>query len=602
MKTSTINIPAGANYLSDVMDELPLNCLFNKGVTGCGGTTIALTNNVATVICVPYVSLAVNKSIQSKTNSKLYPHEVFPVHGDVTTKEFTKYLSTASVPKIVVTYDSLPRVMAEINPSEYHILIDEYHCLFTHFTFRKKAALAVLNNYKAFKSFTFMTATPVYREFTLEELKDVDVVNASWEESLPVNIKIVQSKNGIVKTIKNHIDEVLKGTYEGNYYFFVNSVKFMKKMITNCQLTNQNCRVIYSENSDTVLPIARGKATDEPKKINFITSCGFEGSDFYDEDGKTVIVSDGNNPNTLVDISTQVLQISGRIRDSKYRGLIYHVVSRTRYSEKLSYDQFKKKMDTDIETENRYYKNIMVMPDAECRIKAARDAHFRFFQIDEEAQTVSSDLNASKIDLYNYRILNEDYVSLTNLSKQYEKNNIQVEKWIFNAANPELLPMDDVTNFEETVKELKNMHEHKPGTIGNRCYPSFKAAAMKAYPFIEDAITLLGFDGIERLKYKVSGIKRKILQLSPRTSETSDIARISKLFQLNTNFSNGSVLPGAYIKKTMNLYYNAIGIKKKAIAKDIETYYFVEHGTKSIDGQQQRSVTILSPKIQSIKP
>ena len=33
-----------------------------------------------------------------------------------------------------------------------------------------------------------MTATPVYQEFTLEELKDVDVVNASWEESLPVNI------------------------------------------------------------------------------------------------------------------------------------------------------------------------------------------------------------------------------------------------------------------------------------------------------------------------------------------------------------------------------------------------------------------------------
>ena len=410
----------------------------------------------------------------------------------------------------------------------------------------------------------------------------------------------MQSENGIVKTIKHQINEVLKGTYDGNYYFFVNSVKFMKKMITNCHLTNQNCRVIYSESSDTVLPIARGKATDEPKKINFITSCGFEGSDFYDEDGKTVIVSDGNNPNTLVDISTQVLQISGRIRDSKYRGLIYHVVSRTRYSEKLSYDQFKKKMETDIKDEQSMVTDLGRMESLDNRITAGVALGLRFFQVDKESKTITSDLNASKIDLYNYRILNEDYISLTNLSKQYQKNNIQVEKWIFNAANPELLPMDDVTNFEETVKELKNMHDYKPGTIGNRCYPSFKAAAMKAYPFIEDAITLLGFDGIERLKYKVSGIKRKILQQSTRTSETSDIARISKLFQLNANFSNGSVLSGAYVKKAMNLYYKEIGIKKKAIAKDIETYYFVEHGTKSVDGQQQRSVTILSPKIKPI--
>ena len=38
MITSTIKIPKGTNYLSDVMNKLPENCLFNKGVTGCGGT------------------------------------------------------------------------------------------------------------------------------------------------------------------------------------------------------------------------------------------------------------------------------------------------------------------------------------------------------------------------------------------------------------------------------------------------------------------------------------------------------------------------------------------------------------------------------------
>jgi hypothetical protein len=560
MITSTTIIPAGTNYLSDVLTELPVNCLFNKGVTGCGGTTIALTNDVPTVICVPYVSLADNKSIQSNYNKELYPHEVFAVHGNVTAKEFSSYLQRATVPKIMVTYDSLLRVMEQIRPSDYFIMIDEYHCLFTHFSYRKKAALVVLNNYKAFNSFTFMTATPVYEEYTLEELKDVDVVNAAWEESLPVKVKIVKCQNGIEKTIKNQIIEILKGTYEGNYYFFVNSVRFMKKMITNCKLTNQNCRVIYSENNDTVLPIARGKATDEPKKINFITSCAFEGSDFYDEDGKIIIVSDGNNPNTLVDISTQFLQISGRIRNSQYRGLIYHVVSKTRYSEKLSYDEFKKGMQTDITEEQSMVIDLERMENPDNKINAASALSLRYFQVDKESKTITSDLNASKIDLYNYRILNEDYVSLTNLRKQYEKNNILVNQWIFNAANPELIPMDDVTNFEETVKELKRMNDYGPGTIGNRCYHSYKAAALKTYDFLENAINLLGFDGIEKLKYKVSDVKRKIVQRSPRVSETGDVARISKLLQLNTNFSTGRVLSCAYVKKTMNSYYKEIGI------------------------------------------
>jgi len=600
MQTTSIKIPAGTGYLSDVMKELPLNCLFNKGVTGCGGTTIALNNEVPTVICVPYISLAYNKSIQSKTNKELYPHEVFALHGSITDKEFSNYLRRATVPKIIVTYDSLLRVMEEINPSSFHILIDEYHCLFTQFSFRKKAALTVLNNYKYFMSFTFMTATPVYPEYTLDQLKELDVVNAKWEECLPVNVHIVKCENGIEKTIKHQIGKILTGDFEGNYYFFVNSVRFMKKMITNCGLTNQNCRVIYSDTSDTELPIRRGKATDEPKKINFITSCAFEGSDFYDEDGKIIIVSDGNNPNTLVDISTQVLQISGRIRNSRYRGTIYHAVTRTRYSENLSYDQFEKLMTADIEQEEKYYNNIMAMPDAEYRVKSAKDANFRFFQIDEAAQTITPDLNAAKVDLYHYRILNGDYSSLTNLRKQYEKNNMKVAKWAIDTSNPELIPIDDVTNFKETVKKLKLLSENGSSYIGHLQYMSFKAAASTIYDFIEDAITRVGFDGIEKLKYKVTDVKRKIIQLSPRTSETADIARISKLLQLNTSFLAGNVLTCLSVKETMNSYYKDLGIEKQATSKDIETYYNVRHCTKTVNGQQKRSMAIISPKIASI--
>ncbi len=47
-------------YLSDIEEfkkGLPINCLINKGTTGCGGTTIAITNNKNTIIAMPYVNV-----------------------------------------------------------------------------------------------------------------------------------------------------------------------------------------------------------------------------------------------------------------------------------------------------------------------------------------------------------------------------------------------------------------------------------------------------------------------------------------------------------------------------------------------------------------
>ena len=597
---TTRNIPKGTNYLSDVMPELPSNCLFDKGLTGCGGTTIALTNNKPTVVCVPYVPLVENKALQSNQNTSLYPYEVFPVHGKVTTKKLSEYLSRAAVPKIIVTYDSLTKVMEKIDPSEYNLLVDEYHTLFTNYTLRKKAVLIVLNNYKQFKSFTFMTATPVgndfSQEFTLEELKDVDVVKAVWEDSLQVTVTPVKNKNGVKKTIAHKITEILAGKCDGNYYFFVNSVKFINQMISHGKLTNANCRVIYSEYNDTPCSIKRGRATDEPKKINFITSCGFEGLDFYDENGKIIIVSDPYNPYTLVDISTQFLQICGRIRDSKYKEKVYHVYNNTRYSGDLSFSEFEKMMKIDIEDEQSDVEDLYNMKNKKLIIKCAKNLRLQFFQIDEEEQTIKRDYNAPKIDLYNYRLLNSDYKTKTRLNKQYKKNNILVQHWVLDSANPELLPMDDVTNFESTVKELKILSEQSTSSIGAYKFKLFFTAACKQHDCMSDALELLGFEGIERLKYRVTDIRRKIVTLLPKISEESDLLAISKMLHLNKSFSLGSIQTGQFVKDCLNQCYKDLGIKKNATASDIYTYYNVKDKTKTVEGRQQRALAIMSPK------
>ena len=49
--------------LSDLMSELPQNCIFIKGKTGCGGTTLALKSSDKYLIIMPYISNVRNKEV-----------------------------------------------------------------------------------------------------------------------------------------------------------------------------------------------------------------------------------------------------------------------------------------------------------------------------------------------------------------------------------------------------------------------------------------------------------------------------------------------------------------------------------------------------------
>ena len=47
----TLNINSTNGYLN--LPDLPHNCIFNKVVTGCGGTTVVLFNDESYIIAVP---------------------------------------------------------------------------------------------------------------------------------------------------------------------------------------------------------------------------------------------------------------------------------------------------------------------------------------------------------------------------------------------------------------------------------------------------------------------------------------------------------------------------------------------------------------------
>lgn len=155
------------------MTEIPVNCLFNKGKTGCGGTELAINQIGHTIIAVPFVNPAKNKEITNERRQ----YKVLAVHGEVSNDDIIYYANSHETHKILVVYDSLPRLINILSELGYNVykdfflLVDEYHILFNHYSFRHKPIKKLLELAKNFDKVTYMSATPIEREFILEELK-----------------------------------------------------------------------------------------------------------------------------------------------------------------------------------------------------------------------------------------------------------------------------------------------------------------------------------------------------------------------------------------------------------------------------------------------
>ena len=48
-------------YLSDVMQEIPTNCILSKRIPGCGATTLELETDRNSIIVVPNVPVIISK-------------------------------------------------------------------------------------------------------------------------------------------------------------------------------------------------------------------------------------------------------------------------------------------------------------------------------------------------------------------------------------------------------------------------------------------------------------------------------------------------------------------------------------------------------------
>ncbi|MFV0366605.1 MAG: hypothetical protein ACK5JS_08955 [Mangrovibacterium sp.] len=154
-------------------------------------------------------------------------------------------------------------------------------------------------------------------------------------------------------TLENAIKSIQSLYPEINLHIFVNSVSFISDMIKVSNFSPNDVRITCSISKDDrallgvisrnqkklgeSYPIA--SVNDPVKKVNFYTSACFEGCDILDPEGYTIVVTNAKLQHTQLDVATEITQICGRIRDSKYKNQILHIY--TNATKKITFIEHK---------------------------------------------------------------------------------------------------------------------------------------------------------------------------------------------------------------------------------------------------------------------
>lgn len=119
------------------------------------------------------------------------------VYGDVGNVEISDYLENVETPKIMVTYDSFPRLTNIIkDKKEWRVVVDEYQYLLIDSGFRSEKTIDLLDALKEFGYVTYLSATPIADRYLqgMEHFKDEPYTVLQWNRVEKIDVKRIVSK------------------------------------------------------------------------------------------------------------------------------------------------------------------------------------------------------------------------------------------------------------------------------------------------------------------------------------------------------------------------------------------------------------------------
>lgn len=626
--TFTYTIPKEFKYLTtDLLPDLPDNAYIHKGVTGCGGTTLALTNDVKYVIAVPMINLIHNKTSQHNS--------VLGVYGDVMSDEIKTSIENGCT-KIMVTYDSLERLIQTVDLSDYKLMVDESQIVVQYAgTFKKLVCNKLVEYSKSFKSVVYMTATPTERKYLPEFLQSLDYYYFNWLGASSPEIKTCFVNRDINLNALSFILDVVDNSSKDIYVFYnsrfgvVSLIKHLLKAKPNLKLSD--LKIMFSDNDGNKEYFRKslGKTLqfDEPvttkngiidlknKRINFLSSMAFQGLDFYSEvDVVSLIVADSKKKSMRYDISIDLPQIAGRFRKHPKTGFVPNnelYFLWTSYDDSMNmseemYDVFiqgnikesKKMLDLAYERKGVFglqYKSVAdqvekfhspyfmcINPDSLdgkiyelnnlaysslMSVFSSSRIDFKTLNNDEKHNNIVSKIKDcfSKTDTFDIPLLSNDYKKLLNKNISFTS----LVKEYYELHN-ELKDVIDEHDKENILQKMENVLHHSED--------------LKLY------VDLLDVTRFASLAFSKVNIEKEYNTLYSIQSNISNIQGFLNL-DIEKIYSRDELL--SLLEKT----YKKIGINvKKVKSTDIQKFYVVKNTSIRVDGQLKGAYKIIGIK------
>lgn len=593
---NTITFFAGHSKekLSNIIKDFPDNCYVNKQITGCGGTTLVLRNDVNYVVLVPYINL-----LKSKIADNQDIVDLIGVYGETDSEEITAYLENGTEPKkIVCTFDSLPKLLRTkgFNPKNFKLLVDEAHTLVNLGSFKAATCEFVLQNYKKFGSFVFLTATPTKREYFPEALLDVPLCTIEWDDvrNVKFNLQNIEQGIGLNNALFGLCYDYLLGKIEGNAHIFYNSVSEIASVLgklkdvvdkeTGKNLFNpSDIRVVCSKSSTNQKTFnsklgtkwaSIADITDPVRKINLYTSTAFEGADVLDEEGQTYIIINGVRDATKVDFHVLVPQIVGRIRNTKYNEHINLLVANLPEAASCTKEQWMFTVTKRIQNSRDVLHDIKESRMSEASkaqlIKAADDDKYTFRN--EQGELYVSDV-ALKAELQAYEALEATYVvrvvegaeiSDEGYSASFRSLLTDESKHVPFAHKPKGISKFLTGHsqcFYETMKEYCEARDANDEKL-------YKLVDAKD-DYFKTVYDTLEHTTIRKLEYRKQAIERAMKIYDTKNDNATEIPTL-------LNLKKDQVYLRTDIKTKIQEIYDRLGIPDKAKATDITKWYEVK--------------------------
>ena len=314
-------VPRGIRFISELGTDfrfykLPVKCIINKQLPGCGFTEYCLRGPENVILCSPRKMLLKNKKDQhgrdvylvinelekevaiDKDLSKIDKSQIFMekmdeiVHGKDTVynrlmNEIKDYLNERKYlgdkpAKILVTYDSY-RIVKDILTSlgifqSFYTIIDEFQTILHDSKFKSDTELDFLYHLHQSHSALFVSATPMLEEYLnmLDEFDGLPYINMDWASQDPTRVLKPSLKVLTMKSVGTKLPEIIDSYKSGNFesairmvngyptkivsdeaVFYVNSVNHIISIIKKCDLQPEEVNILCSNTPENLKKIQK---------------------------------------------------------------------------------------------------------------------------------------------------------------------------------------------------------------------------------------------------------------------------------------------------------------------------------------------------------